>query len=169
MADDISTPNSKPIPVIVSSSNEINGALSKFFTLFREQMKEPEIVKLDESFITEIKKQKSEDCFMVLASDQPDEQLQWLYKIRCIAKFRGPCAVIIGKDDGGPEVDRFQRVFETFMEKHQSRFDVTELFKFIGWIYYKKNHSFTVSRASFARFRRMQRKIRGLYLPIKHE
>lgn len=152
--------------VIVSTSGEIAGALLQFFKLFEF---EAEIIQVEEaSFVDIIRDKKKEDCLIAMTSNQPSEWLTWLYQIRCVAKFRGLCALISAKKMEELEPAKYQLLFNNFIAKHQICFSYLRLFDLLRWMLVNDKNRAQKPTLSYIRLRRMQRKIKGLYLPTKH-
>ncbi|MBL7204168.1 MAG: hypothetical protein ISS63_07545 [Desulfobacteraceae bacterium] len=152
--------------VIVCASREVAGALNQFFQLFDF---ETEITPVKESsLLSNIRGNRKDYCIVAMASNQPSEWLRWLYQIRCVAKFRGLCALISVKKKEELEPAKHQLLFKNFMAKHQSFFSYLRLFDLLKWLLVNDENRALKPTLSYIRLRRMQRKIKGLYLPTKH-
>lgn len=152
--------------VIVSSSVEIAGALFQFFKLFDFE----DVIPAEEASLVDIiRDRRKEDCLVAVASNQPSEWLRWFYQIRCVAKFRGPCALITAKTKEELEPAKYhQLLFKHLMVPHQDCFQYLRLFDLLKWMLIKAEKRDLKYRISYTRLRRMQKKIKGLYLPSKH-
>ncbi len=153
--------------VIFSRFGEISAALAQFFNLFELETKI--VQKAEEISIVEVIRGRGKTgYFVVIALDKPYEWLKWIYQIRCVAKFRGPCVFISKEEMEELEPARYQQLFKGFMMMHQGYFSYFRLFDPLKQILVNDETTALRPSISYFRFRRMQRKIKGLYLPTKH-
>ena len=102
------------------------------------------------------------DCFVVLVYDQSLQWLEWLYEIRCKARFRGPCYLLGTNYPVKSQLPVFRGLFETVFKPYQAIFYYKDLHNLL------ERGSSLPPRLPYRRFRWIQRKIRALYLSISH-
>jgi len=109
-----------------------------------------------------LRKNTEGNCFVILVYDHSLQWLEWLYEIRCKARFRGPCYLLGTDYPVKSQLPVFRGLFETVFKPYHAIFSYKDLHKLL------ERGGVLPPLLPYRRFRWIQRKIRALYLSISH-
>ena len=101
-------------------------------------------------------------CIVIIVYDYSPHWLEWLFEIRCKARFRGPCHLLGKSFPGKARSLKFQVLFPEFLKQYQDTFYYRDLYKMLS------GDKPLPPLMPYQRFRRLQRKVRAFFLAITH-